>query len=78
MKAKLATLRVCCNCEWIFTMNTQEDVECPKCKFGSYGARCVYGTKAYYYAKTQKPWFEKKMDIYSESLYKEIKRGLRL
>lgn len=49
-------LRVCASCEWIFNTG----VECPKCGFGSYSARYVYGNKAYTYAKNQKPWKLKK------------------
>ena len=66
MKAKL---RVCASCEWIFS----EGVTCPKCHFGSYGAHYVYGHKAYYYAKTQRPWKEKKMFKYEMSLNSRIK-----
>lgn len=65
MKAKL---RVCASCEWIFTRGTG----CPKCQFGSYGAHYVYGNKAYNYAKSQKPWFDRKMADYSVKLLQEI------
>lgn len=65
MKAKL---RVCASCEWIFT----DGVACPKCQFGSYGARYVYGNKAYRYAKSQKPWFDRKVADYSVKLLQEI------
>ena len=64
-----AKLRVCASCEWIF--NTR--VECPKCQFGSYGAHYVYGNNAYRYAKTQKPWFDRKMADYAFKLIQEIK-----
>ncbi|WP_338561809.1 hypothetical protein VRC60_05860 [Erwinia sp. E_sp_B04_7] len=65
MKAKL---RVCASCEWIFSGG----VGCPKCQFGSYGARYVYGNKAYRYAISQKPWLEKKMSDYAFKLHQEI------
>ena len=68
---KHAKLRVCASCEWIFT----ENVECPKCGFGSYGARYVYGDKAYRYAKTQNPWFNKKIDSFSYKLWREIEES---
>lgn len=65
MKAKL---RVCASCEWIFTGG----VGCPKCQFGSYGAHYVYGDAAYRYAKSQKPWFDRKVADYSVKLLQEI------
>lgn len=67
---RLANLRVCASCEWIFRLPSPEG--CPKCLFGSYGARYVYGRKAYHYAKTQEPWFRKKMGTYAEGLHREI------
>jgi len=51
---KTAKLRTCASCEWIFKMK-DNDPTCPKCQFGSYGARYVYGNIAYRYAKTQEP-----------------------
>lgn len=65
---KPAKLRVCASCEWIFN----DGVECPKCQFGSYGARFVYGEKCYSYFKTQEPWFDNKMAAYSSALFKQI------
>jgi hypothetical protein len=66
-------LRVCASCEWIFHI---EDADmCPKCGFGHYGARYVYGKKAYRYAITQKPWFDRKMGTYASKLYEEIKNS---
>lgn len=50
-----ANLRVCACCEWIWKRSVFGDA-CPKCEFGSYGARYVYGEKCYQYAKNQKPW----------------------
>lgn len=64
-----AKLRVCASCEWIFNTG----VGCPKCQFGSYGAHSVYGNNAYRYAKTQKPWFDRKMADYAFKLLQEIK-----
>jgi hypothetical protein len=72
---KLANLRVCASCEWIFKLPAPDG--CPKCQFGHYGARYVYGNKAYRYAVTQKPWYEKKMANLSISLQIEIKRSLQ-
>lgn len=64
-----ANLRVCASCEWIY----KGTGECPKCMFGSYGARYVYGNKAYQYATTQQPWKDKKMFEYEMKLDKEIR-----
>jgi hypothetical protein len=74
MKPKDAKLRVCASCEWIFKLSGIDN-GCPKCGFGHYGARFVYGVKAYSYAKTQEPWFDKKMTDYSLKLRKEITEG---
>ena len=63
-----ANLRVCASCEWIY----KGVRDCPKCGFGSYGARYVYGNKAYAYAKTQEPWIERKIAAYHMELWKEI------
>lgn len=57
-----ATLRCCASCEWIFKLTGTE--MCPKCGFAHYGAHYVYGSKCYSYAKTQKPWIDKKMTAY--------------
>ena len=40
--------------------------------FAHYGARYVYGDKAYRYAITQNPWFDKKMSDYAYKLSQEI------
>ncbi len=73
MKQKDAKLRVCASCEWIFTDKRHAKTGgCPKCGFAHYGARYVYGDKAYRYAITQKPWFDKKMSDYSYKLSQEI------
>lgn len=66
--SKRAKLRVCASCEWIFN----EGIECPKCQFGSYGARYVYGDICYRYAKTQHPWRDKKLTNYMVKLDREI------
>jgi len=68
-KRKPAALRVCASCEWIF----KGGVECPKCQFGSYGARYVYGAAAYRYALTQEPWRENKLASYALKLDAEIR-----
>ena len=73
MKQKDAKLRVCAACEWIFTdERDRETGGCPKCGWAHYGARFVYGDKAYSYAKTQKPWFDRKIADYSVKLIQEI------
>lgn len=59
-------LRVCARCEWIF--KTKVCPACPVCGFGSYGARWVYGKRAYTYAKTQKPWKDRKLSAYETAL----------
>lgn len=66
--SKHAKLRACASCEWIF----RNGVECPKCGFVSYGARCVYGDKCYTYEHNQKPWLEKKVLAYEIELLGEI------
>lgn len=72
MKQKDAKLRVCASCEWIFKLNGDDG--CPKCGFAHYGARYVYGNKAYRYAVTQQAWFDKKMSDYAHKLWQEIER----
>lgn len=73
----MAVLRTCASCEWIFKM-VDGDPTCPKCKFGSYGARYVYDSKAYTYARTQKPWKDKKMFSYERKLEGEINDSLTI
>lgn len=71
--SKYAMLRVCASCEWIFKRDKETDQNgCPKCLFGHYGARYVYGRKAYRYAQTQKPWLGKKMAEHGAKLLSEI------
>ena len=70
---RIVLLRTCASCEWIFKAENNEPT-CPKCQFGSYGARYVYGDMAYKYEKTQKPWKEKKLATYEMKLNKKIKR----
>jgi len=70
-----AILRVCASCEWIFKYGDVPS-DCPKCDFGSYGARYVYGDKCYQYAKTQQPWLDKKIANYSDKLNLEIEKLL--
>lgn len=73
MKQKDAKLRVCASCEWIFKDERHPEMGgCPKCGFAHYGARYVYGNKAYRYAKNQQPWFDNKMSIYAYTLRCEI------
>ncbi len=71
--SKKATVMLCASCEWIF----RGDWECPKCGFGSYGARFVYGPKAYRYEKTQEPWKRKKMLAYGSKLDDEINEAIK-
>ena len=71
---KFSKLRVCASCEWIFDISeANENGGCPKCGFGHYGARYVYGDKAYKYKKTQEPWIERKMSKYYNFLRKEAR-----
>lgn len=67
-----AELRCCASCKWIFKGLR----DCPKCGFASYGVRFVYGDKAYKYAKTQRPWADRKMAEYSIQLDREIRAAL--
>jgi rubredoxin len=75
-----AKLRVCASCEWVFDHDPDGglhgDGGCPKCGFAHYGARWVYGDRAYQYKKTQKPWKEKKLAGYEAELDAEVKRPL--
>jgi hypothetical protein len=66
-----AELRVCASCEWIFK---GAELPCPKCGFATYGARFVYGNKAYAFAITQKPWMEKRVESYKRTLLAEIQK----
>lgn len=68
-----AKLRTCASCEWVFKWQ-DEKCDCPKCGFASYGARWVYGDKAYTYQRTQEPWKAKKMQSYEFKLNQEIRR----
>jgi hypothetical protein len=71
--SKRAILRVCASCELIFVRGAAHpDGGCPKCQFGHYAARRVYGGRAYRYAITQKPWFDKQMAKRAIELQKEI------
>lgn len=77
-----AKLRVCASCEWIFRAEKEtfqgilEAWEgCPKCGFSTYPARSVYGDRVYRYAKTQKPWLDKKVMEYTLKLLKETRES---
>ena len=74
--SKLAELRVCASCEWVFK-NSESPEGCPKCGFGSYGARYVYGKKAYKYEETQEPWLEQQMIRFRCKLLSEIPKRHR-
>lgn len=63
-----ANLRCCASCEWIF----EGHKDCPKCGFASYGARFVYGDRAYRYKRTQQPWMKHKISRYTNELLTEI------
>ena len=68
---RLALLRVCASCEWVFKLAHKEvSTECPLCGFASYGARRVYGKKAQRYLRSQEPWTEKKVESYRTELLK--------
>lgn len=72
MRQPDAKLRACGSCEWIWQRSGGPDV-CPKCGFASYGARYLYDNKAYIYAKTQQPWYDRKMAFYAANLRREIR-----
>lgn len=57
-------------CEWIFRLPAPDG--CPKCQWPSYGARHVYGDKAYRYERTQEPWMNKKLDALRFELQREV------
>lgn len=65
-----ARLRVCASCEWIFKLSQASC--CPKCGFAHYGARYVYGNRAYRYEQTQEPWVDKKLQKYLGQLLDEV------
>lgn len=65
------TLRSCGKCEWIFIVKNP-DVGCPKCGFGHFGARSLYGNRTIRYFRTQNPWFDRKMGDYAVQLQREI------
>jgi hypothetical protein len=67
-----ANLRTCASCEWIYEGHS----DCPKCQFGSYGARFVYGNKCYRFSRTQEPWMKKKLSSYECQLLDEIEKSL--
>ena len=73
--SKWATVRVCASCEWVF--RSKNDPECPKCGFGSYGARFVYGDAAYRYLVNQKPWKDKKLNKYIDQINGEIRENAK-
>jgi ribosomal protein L32 len=68
MKKQRANLRTCASCEWVHRGHEG----CPKCGFATYGARWVYGSRCYKYAKTQKPWMDRKLSSYTSELLAEI------
>lgn len=70
---KSANLRVCMHCEWVFRKDLTGSPSCPKCEWPSYGARCVYGDRAYVYEKTQKPWKKRKISALSAELDRIIR-----
>jgi hypothetical protein len=59
-----AKLRVCASCEWVF----EGHIPCPQCGFASYGAKHVYGNKAYKYKYTQEPFITQKLQTYKMTL----------
>ena len=73
---KTANLRVCASCEWVFR---EEEIKedgiggCPKCGFAHYGARYVYGNKAYRHQWDQEPWLERqKQKLWEEHVYPRL------
>lgn len=50
------------------------------CGFAHYGARYVYGDKAYRYEKTQQPWRDKRhegLDLRLDTILERVKKGER-
>ena len=74
---RLALLRVCASCEWVFKLEHKKvSTKCPLCESDSRGARQVYGENAQWYLRTQKPWMEKKVDTYRTKLEKFCKKEI--
>lgn len=71
-RQKIAKLRCCASCKWIFKL--VDDNGCPKCGFAHYGARFALGDNVYRWHKTQKPWFDQKIDSYACKLFSEINK----
>lgn len=58
-----AALRCCASCCWIFKNKKHPTTGgCPKCGWPSYGARYVFGARAYRFAISQQPWINKQTD----------------
>jgi hypothetical protein len=73
-KIRFVKLRVCASCEWIFNA-VNNDPTCPKCEFGSYSAKYVYGKRAYQYKITQLPYVNKKLEGFRYNLMKEVEEN---
>jgi hypothetical protein len=56
------------SCEWIY----EGEFSCPKCGWASYGARFVYGDRAYKFKITQEPWKRRKIVEFEQKLEWEI------
>lgn len=66
-------LCTCARCEFIFRKSELVEPQCPQCGFpGFYGARQIYGAKAYRFEKTQTPWMERQMAKRVGELTKQI------
>jgi hypothetical protein len=73
--SKLAPIRVCASCEFVFDMRLHPVGKgCPQCSFASYGARQVYGKKCYGYLKSQKPFYNRFIVAARYQAYAEITR----
>jgi hypothetical protein len=66
-----AKLRCCASCLWIY----EGPSACPMCGFASYGARYIYGDKAYRLKFTQMPWLKRKLARYQMRLQKVIDKN---
>jgi len=70
---KRALIRCCSSCEYIYDIRLSYRNDCPVCGFASYGGRFIHGNKVYTYLKTQKPFYDKKMNRAASKAYKQAK-----
>ena len=72
---KVALLRTCGHCHWIFEWKDAESkTGCPQCGFGSYSAYSVHGRMAYKFKFTQEPWMDVQLLAKQSKLLEYIKK----